>query len=115
VKADKERIRQVIINIVHNAVKFTPSGGKIVISTTLERDSVVIQVADTGMGISKEDLPHIFERFFKADRSRSSSGTGLGLAIAKHTIQAHGGSIGVQSEEGKGSTFSLSIPLQPNI
>jgi two-component system phosphate regulon sensor histidine kinase PhoR len=112
--ADRERIQQVIINIVHNAIKFTPSGGKVVISTKERGESVVSEVSDTGIGISKEDLPHIFERFFKADRSRSSSGTGLGLAIAKHIVQAHGGNIWVQSEEGKGSTFGFSLPLQRN-
>jgi two-component system phosphate regulon sensor histidine kinase PhoR len=112
VSADKERIQQVILNIVHNAIKFTPSGGRVVVSTKLDGQSVVTQVSDTGIGISKEDLPHIFERFFKADKSRSTSGSGLGLAIAKHTVQAHGGSVWVQSEQGKGSTFSFSLPLK---
>jgi two-component system phosphate regulon sensor histidine kinase PhoR len=111
VQADKERIQQVILNIVHNAIKFTPSGGKVMISTEQSRESVIAKVSDTGIGISKEDLPHIFKRFFKADKSRSNSGTGLGLAIAKHTVQAHGGNIWAQSEEGKGSTFSFSLPL----
>ena len=114
VLADRERIQQVITNIVHNAIKFTPSGGKVVISTDRPGESVVAQVSDTGIGISKDDLPHIFERFFKADRSRSGSGTGLGLAIAKHIVQAHGGSIWVQSEEGKGSTFGFSLPFKPS-
>jgi two-component system phosphate regulon sensor histidine kinase PhoR len=113
VQADRERIRQVIINIIHNAIKFTAAGGKVIISTQQSGESVIIQVADNGIGISTEDLRHIFERFFKADRARSSSGTGLGLAIAKHTVQAHQGNIWVQSEEGKGSTFSFSIPIQP--
>jgi two-component system phosphate regulon sensor histidine kinase PhoR len=112
VEADRERIRQVITNIVHNAIKFTPAGGKAVISTVTRDGSVVVSVSDTGIGISKEDLPHIFERFFKTDRSRLSSGTGLGLAIAKHIVQAHGGTITVASEEGHGSTFSFSLPLK---
>jgi two-component system phosphate regulon sensor histidine kinase PhoR len=111
VSADKERIRQVILNIIHNAIKFTPSNGRIVISTKLDGQSVVTQVSDTGIGISKEDLPHIFERFFKADKSRATSGTGLGLAIAKHIVQTHGGSVWVQSEPGKGSTFGFNLPL----
>ena len=111
VQADKERIQQVMLNIVHNAIKFTPSGGKVVISTEQSRESVIAKVSDTGIGISKEDLPHIFERFFKADKSRSNSGTGIGLAIAKHTVQAHRGNIWAQSEEGKGSTFSFSLSL----
>ena len=114
VLADKERIQQVMMNIVHNAIKFTPSGGKIIVSTKLDGQSVVTQVSDTGIGISKEDLPHIFERFFKADKSRSTSGTGLGLAIAKHTVQIHGGSVWVQSEQGKGLR-SVSIFLSNQI
>lgn len=112
IQSDRNRIEQVIANLVHNAIKFTPSGGKATVRTGVEGESVVVSVSDTGIGISKEDLPHVFERFFKADRSRSSSGTGLGLAIAKHTVQAHGGSIRVESEEGKGSTFSFSLPLK---
>jgi two-component system phosphate regulon sensor histidine kinase PhoR len=114
VQADKERIQQVIVNIMHNAIKFTPSGGRVAISTKHSGESVMAWVSDTGIGISKDDLPHIFERFFKADKSRSTSGTGLGLAIAKHIVQTHGGSIWVESEEGKGSTFSFSLPLRPN-
>jgi two-component system phosphate regulon sensor histidine kinase PhoR len=75
---------------------------------------VVVIVSDTGMGISKEDLPHIFERFYKADKARSQGGSGLGLAIAKHTIQAHGGFISVKSEEGKGASFTFSLPFDIN-
>ena len=71
-------------------------------------------VADTGTGISQEDLPHVFERFYKGDKARSKGGSGLGLAIAKHTIQAHGGTIRAESEEGKGSTFTFSLPLRSN-
>ncbi len=115
VQVDKERIRQVIINLVHNAVKFTPQGGKVTVYTGSQKDSVIVSVSDTGIGISSEDLSHIFERFFKADKSRSSSGTGLGLAIARHTVQAHGGSIWAQSEEGKGSTFSFSLPVTQSL
>ncbi len=112
VQADRERIQQVMVNILHNAIKFTPSGGKIEVSTGLDGQTVITQVSDTGIGISQEDLPHIFERFFKADKSRSSGGTGLGLAIAKHTVQIHGGNVWVRSELGKGSTFGFSLPLQ---
>lgn len=115
VQADAERILQVIINLLHNAIKFTPVGGKATIQTGIENQSVTISVMDTGIGISQEDLPHIYERFFKADKSRSGGGTGLGLAIAKHTVLAHGGKVGVQSEEGKGSVFSFSLPLRSSI
>ncbi|MFY9814295.1 MAG: ATP-binding protein [Dehalococcoidales bacterium] len=111
IKVDKDRIRQTITNLVHNAIKFNYPGGKVTISTNFNNESVSCSVSDTGMGISKEDLPHIFERFYKADKARSQGGSGLGLAIAKHTIQAHGGSISVKSEEGKGSTFSFTLPF----
>jgi len=110
---DTERIRQTLINLVHNAIKYNHPGGVVVIATGTEAGAVTVKVTDTGIGISREDLPHIFERFFKADKARSKEGSGLGLAIAKHTIQAHGGSINVQSQEGKGSTFSFSLPLKP--
>lgn len=112
VKVDKDRIRNAMVNLIHNAIKFTPSGGKVIISTKLAEDSVIVAIADNGVGIPGEDLPHIFERFYKVDKARSGGGTGLGLAIAKHIVQAHGGNIWVESEEGKGSTFSFSLPLK---
>jgi two-component system, OmpR family, phosphate regulon sensor histidine kinase PhoR len=115
VQADAERILTVITNLVHNAIKFTPDGGKATIQTEIENQSVKVSVTDTGIGISKEDLSHIYERFFKADKSRSSGGTGLGLAIAKHIVLAHGGKVGVQSEEGSGSVFSFTLPLRTEI
>jgi two-component system phosphate regulon sensor histidine kinase PhoR len=111
VLADEERVRQVVSNLLHNAIKFTPPGGEIQISAEEVADQVVISVRDTGVGISNEDLPRVFERFYKADRARSSGGTGLGLAIAKHIVQGHGGRIWAQSTEGRGSTFSFSLPV----
>jgi two-component system phosphate regulon sensor histidine kinase PhoR len=112
VPADKDRVRQVIANLAHNAIKFTPAEGRITITVRALEDSLVVDIADTGIGISKEDLPRVFERFYKGDKARAGEGTGMGLAIAKHVIEAHGGSIWVQSEEGKGSTFSFSLPFQ---
>jgi len=112
VTADRERIRQVVTNLLHNAIKFSPQGGRVVISTRQEGGYVSVSIADKGIGIAKEDLLHVFERFYKADKSRSGGGTGLGLAIAKHVVQAHGGKISVQSEEGKGSVFSFTLPLK---
>jgi len=114
VRADNDRIRQTLTNLVHNAIKFNHLGGKVTVSTKADRESVTVSVCDTGIGISKEDLPHVFERFYKADKARPRGGSGLGLAIAKHTVQAHGGSIWAQSEEGKGSTFSFNLPLKTN-
>jgi two-component system phosphate regulon sensor histidine kinase PhoR len=113
VLADQERMQQVVTNLVHNAIKFTPVGGEIHISAGQADDEVVISVRDTGVGIATEDLPRVFERFYKADRARSGGGTGLGLAIAKHIVQAHGGRIWASSTEGQGSTFSFSLPT-PN-
>jgi two-component system phosphate regulon sensor histidine kinase PhoR len=112
VPADKDRVRQVIANLVHNAIKFTPAGGMITITSRALEGSVVVDIADTGIGITKEDLARVFERFYKGDKARAGEGTGMGLAIAKHVIEAHGGSIWVRSEEGKGSTFSFSLPFQ---
>jgi len=109
-QADKERIRQVMVNLIHNAIKFNRPGGSITTTTGYSEGSVVVEVTDTGIGIAKDDLPHIFERFFKSHKSRAGQGTGMGLAIAKHIVEAHGGKIWVQSEEEKGSTFSFSIP-----
>ncbi|KPL70017.1 hypothetical protein ADN00_18300 [Ornatilinea apprima] len=110
VYADKSRIAQVVINLIHNAIKFTPSGGQIVISASEENRRVVFTVSDSGAGIDPQDLSRIFERFYKVDRARSSGGTGLGLSIAKHMIESHGGKIWATSEVGKGSTFYFSIP-----
>jgi two-component system phosphate regulon sensor histidine kinase PhoR len=109
-RIDQERLRQVIVNLIHNAIKFNRPGGSIRTTTRYSEGSVLVEVTDTGTGIAKDDLPHIFERFYKADRSRAGQGTGMGLAIAKHIVEAHGGEIWVQSEEGKGSTFSFSLP-----
>ena len=112
VPADKDRVRQVIANLVHNAIKFTRPGGRIMITTRTLEGSVVVDIADTGIGIPKEDLARVFERFYKGDKARAGEGTGMGLAIAKHVVEAHGGNIWVESEEGKGSIFSFSMPLQ---
>ena len=122
--ADPVRLEQVLVNLIHNAVKFTPPGGQVVLSAEASLASpphqeggdaervVRFSVRDSGRGIPADDVPRIFERFYKADRSRSSQGSGMGLAIAKHIIEAHGGQIRVSSQEGKGSTFSFSLPLQ---
>ena len=110
VLADYTRLEQVIVNLLHNAIKFTPAGGRITVGAESTGEAVRFFVQDSGVGIPAIDLPRIFERFYKADRARSGGGTGLGLAISKHLVEAHGGEIWAESEEGKGSTFSFAIP-----
>jgi len=110
VLADPQRLEQVLGNLFHNAIKFTPHGGKIILSARAERDKILFSVKDSGIGIPAEDLPRIFERFYKTDRARASGGTGLGLAIAKHVVEAHGGTIWAESVERRGSTFYFLIP-----
>lgn len=109
--ADPDRISQVLINLVHNAIKFTPPGGKITTSAYADGDHIVFFVRDTGVGIDRKDLGRIFERFYKADRARTGGGTGLGLSIARHMIESHGGYIWAESEEGVGSTFYFTLPI----
>jgi two-component system phosphate regulon sensor histidine kinase PhoR len=112
VRADPERVGQVLMNLLHNAVKFSPSGGRVVVSAGEADGAVVVRVRDEGVGIPSAELARVFERFYKVDRARSrgKGGTGLGLAIARHVVEAHGGRIWVDSEEGAGSTFSFTIP-----
>lgn len=111
VRADKERVEQVLVNLIHNAIKFTPPKGRISVSAKSERDDVLVSVADTGIGIPADDLPRVFERFYKTDKARAGGGTGLGLAIVKHLIEAHGGKVWAESVEGKGSTFTFTLPI----
>ena len=111
VLADASRVEQVVVNLLHNAIKFTPEGGNITVSATVQDQAVCFCVADSGIGIEQTDLPRIFERFYKVDRARATSGTGLGLAIARHLVEAHGGRIWVESEPDRGSTFSFTIPM----
>jgi len=112
VKADPSRLEQVLVNLIHNAIKFTRSGGEVVLSAQRDGDMVRFSVQDTGIGIPADDLERIFERFYKADRARSSGGTGLGLSIARHIVEAHGGRIWAESKEGRGSTFYFTILVE---
>ncbi len=117
VQADAERVQQVVTNLVHNAIKFTPSHGRITLQAKInpqQSSELLISIKDTGGGIPEEDLTRIFERFYKSDRARTRDrrgGTGLGLAIARHIIQAHNGRIWAESQEGKGSTFFFTLPI----
>jgi two-component system phosphate regulon sensor histidine kinase PhoR len=104
-------VQQVVINLLHNAIKFTPEGGQVTVRVGQPDHEIRIEVTDTGIGIAAEDLPRIFERFYKVDRSRATSGTGLGLAIARHLVETHGGRIWAESKVGKGSTFYFTLPL----
>ncbi len=116
IRADEQRLGQVLVNLVHNAVKFSPDGGGVAIRVSPDGAGVRVEVVDHGIGISRVDRPRIFERFYKADRARvRGGGTGLGLAISRHIVAAHGGTIGVESEEGRGSTFWFVLPARPPV
>jgi two-component system phosphate regulon sensor histidine kinase PhoR len=109
-RVDPARIERAVLNLLHNAIKFTPPGGSVTLAAQRGDGALVVTVRDTGAGISAADLPRIFERFYKADQSRASGGTGLGLALVKHAVEAHGGAVHVESEEGHGSCFTFTIP-----
>jgi signal transduction histidine kinase len=113
VKGDRMQLRQLFLNLLKNAVTYTPSGGNISSSVARQKEKAVVTISDTGIGISPEHLPHIFERFYRVDkaRSRAQGGTGLGLAIAKYVAEAHGGKINVESQVNKGSIFQVTLPL----
>ncbi|HEV2129021.1 MAG TPA: ATP-binding protein [Thermomicrobiales bacterium] len=111
VLVDRRRIEQVVLNLVHNAIKFTPAGGNITIAGRTQGDMVVVEVRDTGVGIPKEEQERLFERFYKSDKARRTEGSGLGLAIAKHIVETHGGDIAVESEVGEGAIFRFTLPV----
>lgn len=110
-QGDARRLEQVLVNLLHNAIKFTSSGGTVRVQAEEVDGVVVLSVEDDGVGIPEEDVERIFERFYKADKSRSSGGTGMGLAIARHIIDLHGGRIWAESTEGRGSRFIFTLPL----
>jgi signal transduction histidine kinase len=114
VTADAERITQVLLNLLGNALQYTPAGGRVAVQAGVQRDAVLVSVRDDGIGIAEDDLLHIFERFYRVDKSRSRAGggSGIGLTIAKHLVEAHGGQIWAESPgAGRGSTFTFSLPL----
>jgi len=110
--ADRDKISQVMVNLLSNALKYTPSGGKVEVAVTRNQNQGIVTVIDNGIGISPKDLPHIFERFYRADKSRSrgTGGAGVGLAIVKAIIDAHGGKITAASVLNEGTEFTVSLP-----
>jgi signal transduction histidine kinase len=112
VEGDQSRLQQVVVNLLDNAIKYTPEGGSVSVDAQADGDKAVLTVTDTGIGIPQEAQGHIFERFYRTDKARSRplGGTGLGLSIVKSIGAAHGGRVSVQSSEGRGSTFRFEIP-----
>ena len=112
VVANRDQIEQVLVNLIDNAIKYTPEGGEVTVDADVQEHQIVVKITDTGIGIMSQDLPRLFERFYRVDkaRSRQSGGTGLGLSIVKHIIETHGGSVYVESEFGRGSAFSFTLP-----
>jgi two-component system sensor histidine kinase BaeS len=111
---DAERLGQLVVNLLNNAIQFNQRGGQVRVSTKAHNGDGMLEVADTGPGIPAEDLPHIFERFYRVDKSRTRTQghAGLGLAICKAIVEAHSGSIAAASERGAGSTFTVRLPLK---
>jgi signal transduction histidine kinase len=110
VPADRDRLRQALANLVDNAVKYTPRGGRVDLAASSEPGAVVIRVSDTGPGISAQDLPRIFDRLYRGDQSRATRGLGLGLSLVRASVEAQGGSVSVRSTPGSGSTFEIRLP-----
>jgi two-component system sensor histidine kinase BaeS len=110
---DPVRLRQLVGNLLSNAIRHTPAGGTVTVSAAVDRDALLIAVRDTGVGIAPADLPRVFDRFWRADtsRSRATGGSGLGLAIARKLAEAHGGELTVASQLGVGTTFTVRLPL----
>jgi signal transduction histidine kinase len=110
--ADRNRIQQVLANLVDNAIKYTPEGGHVEVTAARQDHEIILQVQDTGTGISSEDLPRIWDRLYRGDKSRNEKGLGLGLSLVKAVVQAHHGSVAVSSEIGKGSRFTVRLPVE---
>ncbi|MCI0642816.1 MAG: HAMP domain-containing histidine kinase, partial [Gemmataceae bacterium] len=110
VQGDGNRLRQLLYNLLDNAIKYTPAGGLITVTGNQNRGCVRVTIRDTGMGIAKNDLPRVFDRFYRVDKSRNREGTGLGLSIARGIIVAHSGTIEIESEIGRGTLATIEIP-----
>jgi heavy metal sensor kinase len=114
-EADQTRLTQLLVNLLDNGIKYTPAGGMVTVSVTQRSDGPILRVADTGVGIPAEHLPHVFERFYRVDKARSQAegGAGMGLAICQWIVRAHGGDIRVESQPGLGTTFTVRLPARP--
>ena len=110
-RADERQLKQLFLNLLDNAVKYTPAGGKVAMAVRREKAGARIRIQDTGRGIAKDQIERIFDRFYRVDESRTERGFGLGLSIAKSIAEAHGGSISVLSRPGDGTTFKITLPL----
>ncbi len=110
VSVDRARIRQVCANLLDNAIKYTAPGGHVDVTVTSDVSMGILSVGDTGMGISPEDLPRVWDRLYRGDRSRTERGLGIGLSLVKAVVEAHGGEVRLQSEVGVGSTFEVRLP-----
>jgi signal transduction histidine kinase len=112
---DSERLAQVVTNLLTNAIQYNQSGGEVRVKLETRGGVALLAVSDSGQGISAEDLPRVFERFYRADKSRSSGGNGLGLAISKSIVEAHGGTIDAVCESGAGATFTVRLPVSRDV
>ena len=110
IQGDKEKIQRVVANLLDNALKYTPDGGEIIVSSEQNQKEVSVSIKDTGIGVSKEELPKIFNRFYRCDQSRSLQGVGLGLSLAKAIVHVHHGDISVSSSSEEGSLFTFKLP-----
>ncbi len=113
VYGEPRKLQRMVANLLDNALKNTPTAGNVTISVSAENGQVTLSVSDTGIGISENDLPHIFKRFYRCDRSRAQGGTGLGLSLVQAIARSHGGNVNAKSESGKGSTFTITLPQLP--
>jgi signal transduction histidine kinase len=111
-EADERKVKQILFNLLTNAVKFTPAGGQVTLAASVVDDQIEISVRDTGVGINDEDQVKIFEEFYQVGRAKTQEGTGLGLALTRRLVELHHGRLRVESEPGVGSTFTVTLPLR---
>jgi two-component system sensor histidine kinase BaeS len=115
VDGEPKRLEQVVVNLLSNALRYTDAGGRVLVTVRPDTEAALLEVSDTGIGIAETDLPRVFTRFWRGEKSRSrdTGGAGIGLSIVKELVQAHGGEVGVESAPGRGSLFRVTLPLSP--